>query len=161
MNAKLVLPVALVKMPHAFDVPLYATPGSSGADLYAAEDRTILAGRFEVIPTGIRIAMIDSTGDPQIGQWECQIRSRSGLAAKQGLFVLNSPGTCDLDYIGELKVILMNLDTIDHTIKRGDRIAQIVFTQVTQASFLLYDEAEFETHFATERGSGGFGSTGK
>jgi dUTP pyrophosphatase len=150
--------VAYTKMPHAAAVPTYKTAGSSGADLTAAEDVTIFAGKFALVSTGIRIAF--THGASKNTHWEAQVRSRSGLAAKHGVFVLNSPGTIDMDYRGEIKVILMNTGREPFHVKRGDRIAQLVFNEVMQGHFLYHEEAAFDEEFATERGSGGFGSTG-
>jgi dUTP pyrophosphatase len=148
------LPIVYTAMPHAFQPPLYKTPGSSGADLYAAEAVTLFPGRPTMIPTGIRIAIPS-------GRFEAQVRSRSGLAANHGVFVLNSPGTIDSDYRGELKVIMMNAGREPYKVNRGDRIAQLVFAQVWRGSFINHKEDEFDKEFATERSSGGFGSTGK
>lgn len=146
------MPVAFTRMPHAAGEPSYATPGSSGADLHSAVDIGVFPGRFVLVPTGIRIALTPG--------WEAQVRSRSGLAAKHGVFVLNSPGTIDSDYRGEIKVILMNTDTEVFKVARGDRIAQLVFSRVQQGVFHSYSEENFNKRFDTQRGSGGFGSTG-
>jgi dUTP pyrophosphatase len=157
------VPVVYTLMPHAAAVPTYATSGSSGADLTAAEDITIFPGKVALVSTGVRIAFRSPPEgyDRPVDHWEAQVRSRSGLAAKHGVFVLNSPGTIDEDYRGEIKVILLNTGTVPFKVKRGDRVAQIVFTRVWQAMFERYEEKAFDEEFATERGSGGFGSTGK
>lgn len=157
------VPMVYTKMPHAAAAPTYATSGSSGADLSAAEDVTIFPGRTAVVPTGIRIAFRPPPEgyDKPVDHWEAQVRSRSGLAAKHGVFVLNSPGTIDEDYRGEIKVILLNTGFEPFKVKRGDRIAQLVFSKIWQAMFERYGEEEFEEQFATERGSGGLGSTGR
>jgi dUTP pyrophosphatase len=148
------MPVAYTRMPHAAGEPSYATPGSSGADLHSAVDIGVHPGRFALVPTGIRIAL-----EPG---WEAQVRSRSGLAAKHGVFVLNSPGTIDSDYRGEIKVILMNASVSEvFKVVRGDRIAQLVFSRVQQGVFHPYSEENFNKRFDTKRGSDGFGSTGK
>lgn len=134
------------------DLPLphYKTEGSAGMDLYAATDESIVieAGKVKLVPTGIAFAM-------PVG-YECQIRSRSGLSLKNGIFGLNSPGTIDSDYRGEIKVILANFSDEDFTVKRGDRIAQMVF-----AKHEIVKWEEVQTLDDTSRGEGGFGSTGK
>lgn len=130
-------------------IPEYKTSGAAGADLCALleEPLTIPAGKFAMVPTGLFFEI------PQ--GYEVQVRPRSGLAAKNGVTVLNTPGTIDSDYRGEIKVILINLGAADFTINNGDRIAQMVLAPVTQASFTLSENLS-----ETERGSGGFGSTG-
>ena len=133
------------------DIPLpeYATEGSSGLDLRAAceNDLIIEKGKFALVPTNIRVEI-------PLG-YEIQVRPRSGLAAKNGIGVLNSPGTIDSDYRGEIKVILFNFGQEDFLIKRGDRIAQMVLSKIYKISFE-------ETHELNEsnRGEGGFGHTG-
>lgn len=133
-----------------FELPEYATLGSSGVDLKAAEDCVIKAGTRALVHTGIKIAVPDG--------FEMQIRPRSGLSLKRGIIIPNSPGTIDSDYRGEICVIMMNLGGEDFEIKTGDRIAQMVLAPVAKIS---WDEkgnnAELEI---TERGAGGFGSTG-
>ena len=131
-------------------LPEYQTSGAAGADIKAflGEDIVLKKGERKIIPTGLRFAIPEG--------FEVQVRPRSGLAAKNGVTVLNTPGTIDSDYRGELKVILINLGSEDFVIHNGDRIAQIVVAPVTQGVFRpvsVLDE--------TERGSGGFGSTGK
>ena len=128
-------------------MPTYKTNGSAGADLHASENHVIFQGESELIGTGVRIAIPNG--------YEGQVRPRSGLALKHGITVLNSPGTIDSDYRGEVKVLLVNFGDEDYQIKKGDRIAQLVIAPVTQGQFVpgLLDE--------TDRGSGGFGSTGK
>ena len=130
-------------------IPEYKTAGAAGADLCALLESplTIPAGKFAMVPTGLFFEI------PQ--GYEVQVRPRSGLAAKNGVTVLNTPGTIDSDYRGEVKVILINLGPADFTINSGDRIAQMVIAPVTQASFTLADSLS-----ETERGAGGFGSTG-
>lgn len=113
----------------------------------AAEAAMIAPGAVALIPTGLTMAL------PQ--GYEAQIRSRSGLAAKHAVVVLNSPGTIDSDYRGEIKIILINHGTTPFEIKRGDRIAQMIVAPVVQANFVLVDSLD-----ETERGTGGFGSTG-
>jgi dUTP pyrophosphatase len=131
-------------------LPAYATQGSSGLDLRAFITAPVQLAPLErvLIPTGIHIAMPNHL--------EAQIRPRSGLAIKQGLTCLNTPGTIDADYRGELKVILINLSNEIQTIQDGDRIAQIVFQQVEKMEWQLVENLE-----TTQRGDGGFGHTGK
>ena len=130
-------------------IPAYKTSGAAGADLCALLDAplTIAAGSFAMVPTGLFFEIPEG--------YEVQVRPRSGLAAKNGVTVLNTPGTIDSDYRGEIKVILINLGSADFTINSGDRIAQMVVAPVTQASFTITDSLS-----QTERGAGGFGSTG-
>ena len=143
--------VAVRRLPHGDDLPLphYATLLSAGMDLLAAAEAevTIAPGERVMIPTGIAIALPEG--------FEAQIRPRSGLAAKHGLTVLNSPGTVDADYRGEIKVILVNTSPEDFRIERGMRIAQLVVAPVVQADWI-----EVDTLPESERGDGGFGSTG-
>ena len=140
-----------LKRLHANDLPLpqYMTKGSSGLDLYAAIDAplTIGVGKFILIPTGIAIAI-------PVG-YEAQIRPRSGLAIKYGITVLNTPGTIDADYRGEIKVIVINLGSDEYILNRGERIAQMVFTKIEQANLIIVDDLD-----DTNRGAGGFGHTG-
>lgn len=130
-------------------IPEYKTAGAAGADLCALLEAplTIPAGRSAMVPTGLFFEIPEG--------YEVQVRPRSGLAAKNGVTVLNTPGTIDSDYRGEIKVILINLGTDDFTINNGDRIAQMIIAPVIQASFTITDSLS-----ETERGSGGFGSTG-
>jgi len=130
-------------------LPVYSTSGSAGMDVYAAlvEPIELKAGTVEMVPTNLAIALPEG--------FECQVRSRSGLAAKNGVFCLNSPGTIDSDYRGEIKVILANFSKENFIINRGDRIAQLVVAQYSQVNW-----AESDTIDDTERGAGGFGSTG-
>ena len=130
-------------------IPQYKTAGAAGADLCAFLDAplTIPAGKFAMVPTGLFFEIPEG--------YEVQVRPRSGLAAKNGVTVLNTPGTIDSDYRGEIKVILINLGENDFTINSGDRIAQMVVAPVTQASFTTVESLS-----ETERGTGGFGSTG-
>lgn len=131
-------------------LPAYATQGSSGLDLRAFISTPVQLAPLErvLIPTGLHIAMPNHL--------EAQIRPRSGLAIKQGLTCLNTPGTIDADYRGEIKVILINLSNEIQVIQDGDRIAQIVFQQVEKMEWQLVENLE-----TTQRGDGGFGHTGK
>lgn len=131
------------------DIPLpsYATLGSSGLDLRASEDVLIPPGAWKAVSTGIRISL-------PLG-YEAQIRPRSGLALKNGVTVLNSPGTIDSDYRGEIKVILINHGKEPFFVKKGDRIAQMVISKVEQVEVV-----EVEVLDETDRAEGGFGHTG-
>ncbi|MBN2534181.1 MAG: dUTP diphosphatase [Spirochaetales bacterium] len=130
-------------------LPHYQTEGSSGADLKAAIDDklTIPPGKKALVPTGLFLQIPEG--------YEAQVRPRSGLAAKKGITILNTPGTIDSDYRGEVKVILINHGHENICIKRGERIAQIVFMPVVRALFIQQKEID-----ETLRGDGGFGSTG-
>ena len=130
-------------------LPKYETEGSSGLDLAANLDKhvDILPGKSKIIPTGLAVAIPKN--------FEIQIRPRSGLAAKNQISVLNTPGTIDADYRGELKVILINLSDKVFVVEKGLRIAQMVLCPVIKATLIEVTELE-----NTERGSGGFGSTG-
>jgi dUTP pyrophosphatase len=143
--------VPIVRLPHGtdLDLPAYATEHAAGLDLMAAitEPTTIAAGKWAMVPAGIAIAL-------PIG-FEAQVRPRSGLAAKHGVTVLNSPGTIDADYRGEIKVILVNLGEIDFLVEPKSRIAQLIVAPVMQ---IRWDEVD--TLPQTARGDGGFGSTG-
>lgn len=138
-----------VRVTRRIDLPLpaYETPGSAGMDLRAAEAATLKPGARYLMPTGLSIALPPG--------FEAQVRPRSGLAVKHGVTVLNSPGTIDSDYRGEIKVPLINHGTEDFVIAKGDRIAQMVVASVIQAKWVEVDNLE-----ETTRGSGGFGSSG-
>ncbi|MBN8183486.1 MULTISPECIES: dUTP diphosphatase [Stappiaceae] len=142
----------LKRLEHGRDLPLpaYQSILAAGLDLLAAVDGTITLapGARALVPTGLAMALPAG--------FEAQVRPRSGLAAKHGVTVLNTPGTIDADYRGEVKVILINLGDDPFEISRGDRIAQMVIAPVLQA-----DIVEVEVLSETERGSGGFGSTGR
>lgn len=129
-------------------LPAYETEGAAGMDLRAAEAVTLKPGMRHLVPTGLSIAL------PQ--GFEAQVRPRSGLAVKYGVTVLNSPGTIDCDYRGEVKVPLINHGQDDFVIARGDRIAQMVIASVTRADWL-----EVSLLGETKRGAGGFGSSGR
>ena len=131
-----------------FDLPEYATQGSSGVDLRSSEDYIIKPFERALVATGIRLAIPAG--------YEVQVRPRSGLALKHGIIIPNAPGTIDSDYRGEVKVILMNLGREDFIIKAGDRIAQMILAPVAKISWKECAELE-----ETARGSGGFGSTGR
>jgi len=145
------LTVRIKRFAHGkdLDLPRYETALAAGCDVRAAvsDAVTLKPGERSMIPTGIAIAMPPG--------WEAQMRPRSGLAAKHGISCVNAPGTIDADYRGELRVILINHGSEDFTITRGDRIGQMVFAPVFQASFEEVDELD-----DTARGQGGFGSTG-
>ncbi|MFB6417600.1 MULTISPECIES: dUTP diphosphatase [Bradyrhizobium] len=146
--------VELQRLAHADGLPLpaYQTVEAAGLDLMAAvpdnEPLTLAPGQYALVPTGLAIAL-------PAGH-EAQVRPRSGLAAKHGITVLNAPGTIDADYRGEIKVILINHGQAAFVIKRGERIAQMVIAPVVQAALV-----PVTTLSATDRGAGGFGSTGR
>jgi dUTP pyrophosphatase len=142
--------VQILRLPNGTNLtlPSYATAGSAGMDLRAAEDLTLRPGARALVATGIAIALPKNH--------EAQIRPRSGLAVKHGVTVLNAPGTIDADYRGEIKVPLINHGSEDFVIARGDRIAQIVVAPVTMVELV-----EVETLDETARGAGGFGSSGR
>ena len=141
--------VEVKRLAHGEGLPLpaYATQGSAGMDIVSAEDVTIAHGARHAVATGLSVAI------PQ--GYEIQVRPRSGLAFKHGITVPNTPGTIDSDYRGELKVLLINHGAKPFDIARGDRVAQLVIAPVVQAKWIEVDELD-----ATERGAGGFGSTG-
>ncbi|MEM0961205.1 MAG: dUTP diphosphatase [Bacteroidota bacterium] len=145
--------VALTVLPHGegLDLPAHATPDAAGLDLRAAvptdEPLTLAPGAFALVPTGLQIALPEGT--------EGQVRPRSGLAARHGVTVLNSPGTIDADYRGECKVILVNHGPEPFEVTRGERIAQLVVARYVPVRFVPVESLE-----ETERGAGGFGSTG-
>jgi dUTP pyrophosphatase len=150
----LILSVPIVALPHheGLELPAYATAGAAGLDLRAAIPEeapvTLEPGARRLVPTGLKIAVPEG--------YECQVRPRSGLALKHGITCLNSPGTVDSDYRGELAVILINHGQDPFVIRRGERIAQMVFCAVAQAVW-----AAVETLEDSARGHGGFGSTGR
>jgi dUTP pyrophosphatase len=147
--------IAIQRLPHAEDLPLpaYGSAQAAGMDLCAAVDADIILapGKRVLVPTGIAIALPEG--------YEAQVRMRSGLAVKNGLTLLNGPGTVDADYRGEIKVILANMGEESFVITRGLRIAQLVIAAYTKAQW--QEVASLETDaYSTQRGSGGFGSTG-
>jgi len=144
--------IALLRLPHNPDLPLpaYESAGAAGADLRAAvtEEMVLAPGERRLVPTGLAFEIPEC--------FEVQIRPRSGLAVKYGVTVLNTPGTIDSDYRGEVQVVLVNLGSEPFAIARGDRIAQMVVAPVAQARF-----SERTTLSVSGRGTGGFGSTGR
>ncbi len=145
------LPVSITVLPHAegLDLPAYATAHAAGMDLCAAvkEDVVLKPGERKLIPTGLAIALPEG--------YEAQVRPRSGLALKNGLSVLNSPGTIDADYRGEVQVILANMGSEAFTVSRGMRIAQMVVAAYERVVWEKVAELP-----SSDRGAGGFGSTG-
>lgn len=139
--------VKVKRLWNGIALPAYQTAGSAGCDVQASEKKTVPARGYATVGTGLFLEVPSG--------YECQVRPRSGLAAKHGVTVLNAPGTLDEDYRGELKVILVNHSDVDYPIEPGDRIAQLVFAPVVQAGFVVADELS-----ETKRGAGGFGSTG-
>ncbi|HEY0394845.1 MAG TPA: dUTP diphosphatase [Candidatus Elarobacter sp.] len=143
--------IAVVRLPEGEGLPLpaYMTGGAAGADVVAAvrEDLVVVPGGRALVPTGFALEIPDG--------FEVQIRPRSGLAAKHGVTLLNSPGTIDSDYRGPVGIVLVNHGAEPFVVRRGDRIAQLVVAPVVQAAF-----REVEALAASARGEGGFGSTG-
>ena len=142
--------IRISRLPHGEGLPLpaYATPGAAGMDVVAAEDLDLMPGQRHAVATGFRVAIPDG--------YEIQVRPRSGLAFKHGVTVPNTPGTIDSDYRGELKVLLINHGADSFPVRRGERIAQLVLAVVTRADFDEVGEL-----CETDRGAGGFGSTGR
>ncbi|HEX3351013.1 MAG TPA: dUTP diphosphatase [Acetobacteraceae bacterium] len=151
MNAPAALQIVVERLPHAAELPLpaYATPGAAGMDVVAAVEAPVRIdpGGRALIPTGLRIALPAG--------YELQIRPRSGLALRNGIILPNSPGTIDEDYRGELQIIVMNAGDAPFSVERGMRIAQAVLAPVVRAVWREADSLD-----ATDRGAGGFGSTG-
>ncbi len=142
------LKVNIVKIDKDLPTPKYAHVGDAGMDLYSAEDYILKSGERKIISSGIKVEVPEG--------YELQIRPRSGLAAKNGITVLNTPGTIDHQYRGIVGVILMNHSNESFEIKKGERIAQMVFNKFESAELIEVDELS-----ETARGEGGFGSTGK
>src|SRR5438270_3644211 len=142
--------IKLQRLPHGqgLPVPSYASDGAAGLDVVAAEDLTLAPGQRHAVATGFAIAIPEG--------FEVQVRPRSGLALKHGITCLNTPGTIDHDYRGEVRVILANFGSVPFEVRRGERIAQLVPAPVLKAQFV-----EVETLEETQRGAGGFGSTGR
>lgn len=140
--------VALVRLDPDLPAPTYAHPGDAGADLLTAIDVTLAPGERALVPTGVAIAMPEG--------YVALVHPRSGLAARHGLSIVNTPGTVDAGYRGEVKVMLINHDLVEPVeLRRGDRIAQLVFQRVSRARF-----TEVEVLPDSVRGDGGYGSTG-
>jgi dUTP pyrophosphatase len=141
--------IALLRLPHGEGLPLpaYATAGAAGMDVVAAEDVTLAPGARHAVATGFALAIPEGH--------EVQVRPRSGLALKHGITCLNTPGTIDSDYRGEVKVILANLGQEPFEVRRGERVAQLVPAPVQRATLSEVDALD-----ETQRGAGGFGSTG-
>ena len=144
------VPIRIKRLPNSGGLPLpaYATDGAAGMDIVAAESLTLRPGARAAVATGMALAIPPG--------WEVQVRPRSGLALKNGITCLNTPGTIDSDYRGEVKVILANLSDEYFEVKRGERIAQLVPAQVQRAVLIEVEDLD-----DTKRGSGGFGSTGR
>ena len=142
--------ISIKRLPHGDDLPLpaYATDGAAGMDVVAAETLTLVPGARHAVATGFAMAIPDG--------YEVQVRPRSGLALKHGITCLNTPGTIDSDYRGEVKIILINLGTEPFAINRGERVAQLVPAPVQRATF-----TELDILTETARNVGGFGSTGR
>ena len=151
MSSELVIQLKQLHPERDADIPLprYMTPHAAGMDICAAinDSLTLDPGRIALVPTGLAMAL------PQ--GYEAQVRPRSGLAVKHGISIVNSPGTIDSDYRGEVKVGLINLGLTPYTLRRGERIAQIVIQRVAQAKIRVVTELD-----ETQRNDGGFGSTG-
>ena len=147
MSAPISIQIQRLPNGEGLPLPAYATQGAAGMDVVAAEDRVLAPGGRHAVATGFALAIPEG--------YEVQVRPRSGLALKHGVTCLNTPGTIDSDYRGEVKVILANLGDAPFPIARGDRIAQLVPAPVQRATL-----AEVESLDETARGAGGFGSTG-
>lgn len=143
------VPILFKRLPHGQDLPLpaYATDGAAGMDVVSAEDIDLAPTQRHAVATGLALAIPHG--------YEIQVRPRSGLALKHGISAPNAPGTIDSDYRGELKIILINHGGESFSIRRGDRIAQLVLAPVTRGTWLEVDDLG-----DTARGEGGFGSTG-
>ena len=150
MSDPIRVPVQVLPHGEGLDLPEQATEGSAGLDLRAAVEEPVelAPGTHALIPTGLKLALPTGT--------EGQVRPRSGLAARHGVTVLNSPGTVDADYRGEVKVILINHGLETFSVERGERIAQLVVARVERVELVLQSALE-----ATARGAGGFGHTGR
>jgi dUTP pyrophosphatase len=149
MSDRLVIHITQLNNSGGLPIPHYQTEHSAGVDLYAAveAEMVIAAGAWKLVPTGIAIAIPEG--------YEGQVRPRSGLALKNGIGMLNAPGTIDADYRGEVGIILFNFSDAPFTVRRGDRIAQLVFAKLEKARFEIVDNLS-----ETARGAGGFGHTG-
>lgn len=149
MSDPIAVQIVVLPEAHGLELPRYETPHAAGMDLRAAIETevTLAPGARALVTTGLQIALPEG--------YEAQVRPRSGLAIKHGLTVVNAPGTIDADYRGTVQVGLINLSSEAHTIRRGDRIAQLIVAPVTRAQWRVVDELD-----DTERGRGGFGHTG-
>jgi dUTP diphosphatase len=149
MSDRLVVHITKLKDAEGIPLPHYQTEHAAGVDLYAAVEEEIIidAGKWSLIPTGIALAIPEG--------YEGQVRPRSGLALKHGIGMLNGPGTIDADYRGEIGIILFNFSERPFTVRRGDRIAQLVFAKLSKATFESVEQLS-----ETARGAGGFGHTG-
>jgi dUTP pyrophosphatase len=149
MPDPLVVPITQLKHAEGLPLPHYQTKHAAGVDLYAAVagETVIAAGTWQLVPTGISVAIPEG--------YEGQVRPRSGLALRDGIGLLNAPGTIDADYRGEISIILFNFSDKPFIMQRGDRIAQLVFARVEKARFVQVDALS-----DTQRGGGGFGHTG-
>ena len=144
------IPVRITLDPHAFSPPAYQTEHAAGLDVYAAvtEPLTIPPGRVVAVPTGVHLEIPPG--------YEAQVRPRSGLALRHGIGIPNGPGTIDSDYRGELQVLLINFGSEPYVVRRGDRVAQLVFASVARVSLTVAEELQ-----DTVRGDGGFGHSGR
>jgi len=144
------IPVRITLDPHAFSPPAYQTEHAAGLDVYAAvtEPLTVPPGRVVAVPTGVHLEIPPG--------YEAQVRPRSGLARKHGIGIPNGPGTIDSDYRGELQVLLINFGSEPYVVRRGDRVAQLVFASVARVSLPVAEELQ-----DTARGDGGFGHSGR
>jgi dUTP pyrophosphatase len=147
-SPEIAISIKRLDLGEGLPLPSYATPGAAGLDVVAAESLILGPGARHAVATGFAIAIPEG--------YEVQVRPRSGLALKHGITCLNTPGTIDSDYRGEVRVILANLGSVPFEIRRGERIAQLVPAPVQRAAFREVDDLD-----STERGSGGFGSTGR
>lgn len=140
--------IQILRLDPELPLPSYAHPGDAGADLFAREDVTLAPGERRLVPTGVALALPEG--------YVALVHPRSGLAARSGLSIVNAPGTVDAGYRGEIQVCLVNLDPgVPITLRRGDRIAQLVIQQFTSAQFVEVEELP-----DSARGAGGYGSTG-
>jgi dUTP pyrophosphatase len=144
------IPVKVTLDPHAFALPAYQSDHAAGLDVYAAvqEPLTVPPGRVVAVPTGVRLEIPEG--------YEAQVRPRSGLALKHGIGIPNGPGTIDADYRGEVHVLLINFGSEPFVVRRGDRVAQLVFAAVARVELQIAAELT-----STTRGDGGFGHSGR
>ena len=142
----MLLTIKVKRLDESLPLPVYQTDGSSGLDLYASEDCLLAPGDFKMVSTGVALEIPSG--------YEGEVRARSGLASKFGIGVLNSPGTIDSDYRGEIKVILFNFSKEKFEVKKGNRIAQLIISKVEKVNLIEVKELE-----STKREDGGFGSS--